>query len=103
MTPAENELCCKLTSPQLQERKNTVITGIKLAITDKQEVQDGFVYTFAGTDQMLDQLLEFIKAERVCCPFFKFELTIKDPGGPVWLKITGPEGAKDFIIHELNL
>ena len=32
-----NELACKLTSPELQERKNTVLKSIKSQIIEKKE------------------------------------------------------------------
>jgi len=50
---------------------------------------------------MLDQLNEFIKSERLCCDFFDFTISIKKE--TVWLLISGPEGAKDFIRKELEL
>ncbi|MBI4409686.1 MAG: hypothetical protein HY561_08265 [Gemmatimonadetes bacterium] len=43
--------------------------------------------------------MEFILFERGCCPFLRFELEF-EPGGPLWLRIRGPEGAKEFIAAE---
>jgi hypothetical protein len=103
MNNSETELCCKLTSPELQKRKSTVLAELKTVIVEKQEVADGFVYTFPGTDAVLNQLMAFIQSERECCPFFKFELAIQDQKNPVRLKITGPDGAKAFIVQELDL
>jgi len=40
-------------------------------------------------------LLEVIVAERACCPFFTFELIFTPDQGPLWLRLLGPEGAKE--------
>ncbi len=103
MNNSETEICCKLTSSELQKRKSTVLAELKTVIVEKQEVRDGFIYTFPGTDVILNQLMVFIQSERECCPFFKFELTIQEQKNPVRLKITGPDGAKTFIGQELDL
>lgn len=100
---ATQALSCKLTSPELQQRKATVLAQLKTKVLDRQELANGFAYQFAGTDGMLDALLSFIKTERQCCDFFTFALTVGREGQPVGLEITGPEGAKDMIRHELGL
>lgn len=56
-----------------------------------------------GTDKILDQLSEFIKTERACCDFFIFGLSISGDKSEIWLELTGPKGAKDFIETELEL
>lgn len=44
----------------------------------------------------------FVALERRCCPFFRFELGVEPDGGPPWLSIAGPEGAKAFLAAELG-
>ncbi|MFM8850011.1 MAG: hypothetical protein ACKOE5_06425 [Cytophagales bacterium] len=97
-------LTCKLTSKELQNRRQTVLTDLKNNVLTKNEFKDGFEYTFKGTDKIIDQLTEFIKTERQCCDFFDYELKIPgDTNGTASLKITGPDGVKDFIKEELGL
>jgi len=72
-------------------------------MTDKRELSNGFAYKFPGTDNMLDELAEFIKTERECCDFFNFGLSISGDKRESWLELTGAEGAKDFIIAEIDL
>ncbi len=103
MEKSTAELHCSLTAEELKERKAAALAVIKTQVRERQEVHDGVVYTFASSDLLLDQLLEFIKAERSCCPFFKFELTIRDVNNPAMLRITGPDGVKDFIRDELDM
>lgn len=97
-------LTCKLTTKELQNRKQTVLTDLKNNVLTKNEFKDGFEYTFSGTDKVIDQLTEFIKTERQCCDFFNYEIKISgDIKETVTLKITGPDGVKDFIKEELGL
>jgi hypothetical protein len=94
-------IACKLTRSELQKRKAEVIEKLKSKILDKQELTDGYKYKFNGTDQILDEITSFIKSERLCCDFFSFALSVSDD--IIWLTISGPDGAKDFVKTEMNL
>jgi hypothetical protein len=48
-------------------------------------------------------LARFIVNERKCCPFMDFELSITRESGPVWLRMTGPEGTREIVQAELGL
>jgi RIO-like serine/threonine protein kinase len=96
-------LSCKLTNPEFQKRKATVLASLRNKIIDKKELSDGYSYKFNGSDEMLDELTEFIKTERLCCDFFQFNLFIEGNGSFIVLELKGEEGAKDFIKNELEL
>lgn len=93
---------CKLTTPELQERKRTVIAQVKSLVLERTELKSGVRYKFEGTDNTIDLLTNFIKTERLCCGFFTFNLTIGDEESFVWLELTGPDGTKDFIESEIG-
>jgi hypothetical protein len=38
-----------------------------------------------------------IEAERRCCRFLRFDVTVAPDGGPVWLMLTGPPGTREFL------
>jgi hypothetical protein len=97
------ELTCKLTTPELRERKATIIANLKKQILLTKELQNGFAYRFPGSDSIVDELATFAITERACCDFFRFTLSISGNKSETWLKITGPKGAKDFIKTELEL
>lgn len=101
MESVTKALTCKLTGPELQKRKATVIAELKTLVLDRKELEYGYVYKFEGTDQNLDKLNDFIKTERMCCEFFKFQLTIEEDVAT--LAITGPDGAKGFLEDEVGL
>ena len=97
------EVTCKLTSPELRKRKEEVIGSLKKKVLSRSEITNGYKYKFDGNDAILDELVTFIKTERLCCDFFDFSLDITGDGKEIWLIITGPTGAKDFIEKELEL
>lgn len=97
------DISCKLTTPELQQRKATVLESLRKQVLEKKELTGGYAFKFNGTDAMLDELTEFIKTERACCDFFTFNLSISGDKSEIWLEITGADGAKDFIKTELEL
>ena len=98
----EAKLSCKLTTPELQQRKATVIAQLKKQLLEKVETDHGFKYKFEGSDTMLDLLNSFVKTERLCCDFFVFTLTASSDIKFTWLELSGPEGTKEFIKHEID-
>ena len=94
---------CTLSSPELRKRKETVIAGLKARLIEKRELKDGYAFKFTGDDNMVDQLMEFIKSERQCCGFFTFTLTVSGDKSEAWLALTGPVGTKLFIESEVGL
>lgn len=96
------KLTCKLTTTELQQRKKTIIAELKNLVLEKVETDKGFKYKFEGSDKMLDLHNNFIKTERLCCDFFVFTLTASSDTKFTWIELTGPEGTKDFIKHEIE-
>ena len=94
---------CKLTTSELQQLKSTVIGRLKKQVIQTKELANGFAFKFTGTDQMLDELIEYIKTERRCCDFFTFNLSIKGDQSEIWLELSGAEGTKDFLKSELGM
>lgn len=103
VSDTEKEIACKLTSPELQARKEGAIAELRKKILETVETENGYAFRFAGSDATLGELMVFIQAERQCCGFFTFKLGIQDPKNPIWLEISGASGAKSFIKDELGL
>lgn len=94
---------CKLTTSELRKRKETIIESLKNKLLGKQDLHNGYAYRFPGTDDIIDELTQFVKTERTCCGFFDFHLIIGGEGKDILLQITGPQGVKDFISTELEI
>jgi hypothetical protein len=103
-TDKQRALSCKLTSPELRQRKATAIASLKKQVIGKKELENGFSYQFVSSDKILDELIDFIKTERICCDFFEFTLSVSgSPETSACLVITGPAGVKGFISTEIGL
>lgn len=94
------QLTCKLTTPELQRRRATVIAELKQLLHGKEEIQNGLAFVFSSEDSVLDKLIDFVKSERLCCDFFSFRLDVVNERAT--LAITGPEGTKEFLEHEVG-
>lgn len=93
---------CKLTTPELQEQKKTVIAEVKKLVVERVEITNGVRYSFSDSDSTIDLLTNFIKTERLCCSFFEFNLIVGQSEGLITLELSGPEGTKDFIESEIG-
>jgi len=99
----EKEIACKLSSQELQARKEGALMELRKKILETVETDRGFAFRFAGADETLGELMVFIQSERQCCGFFTFKLGIQDPASPIWLEISGAEGTKSLIQDEMGL
>ena len=62
-----------------------------------RELPDGYEFEFASDPKTVAIVTEWAVQERVCCPFFNIQLRMEAEGGPVWLRLTGRKGTKEFI------
>jgi hypothetical protein len=60
---------------------------------------DGYSYRFDPS--AFELIASFVKNERKCCPFLNFSIEVRALGAPVWLRITGPDGTREFLDSEL--
>jgi hypothetical protein len=88
-------IACSLNAEELTERKKLFVR-IGKEIEETEERESGYAYRFAS-DSLLPELLDIIRAERQCCPFFRFVLAFEPGNGPLWLEVTGPKGTKEFL------
>jgi mercuric ion transport protein len=68
---------------------------------EQRDLANGYAFRFDA--DALTLLVRFIENERKCCPFITFELVVSDLCGPLWLRMTGPEGTRDVLKSELDL
>ena len=68
-----------------------------------RELPDGYALGLPADDDTLLLAARFIMLERRCCPFFDFALEVEREGGPLWLRLSGREGAKEVLRTEFDL
>ena len=61
------------------------------------ELKDGYEFEFPGDAATYHLVSEWAMQEHLCCPFFNIALQMESEGGPLWLRLTGRPGTKDFI------
>jgi mercuric ion transport protein len=74
---------------------------LEVRAEERMTLPDGYAIRFRA--DALEAVARFIENERKCCPFLTFALTLDPDCGPLWLRITGPEGTRAVLDAELNL
>ncbi len=62
---------------------------------ERKETDDGFAFRFNPEDY--ETVTAFIAHERLCCPFYTFTLELQPNSGPIWLRLSGPDGIKPLL------
>jgi hypothetical protein len=93
---ADLPIVCTLDVDTLKTGRENLLPGVLAAADRREELTDGFRLRFTKAD-ILPRLLEVIDAERKCCRFLRFEVTLDPDLGPIWLTVTGPPGTREFL------
>jgi hypothetical protein len=96
---------CNLKALSLKERaRHMQLTyEIERAKVETVEMANGFAFRFQSGTVSLEELAQWISAERKCCPFFDFEIEQQADNGPLWLKLRGKDGVKAFMRSEFRI
>jgi hypothetical protein len=85
-------------TPEIRTRHFEVLgPALRSARLAVRELPDGYEFKFPSDPKTLAMLEEWIGQERLCCPFFDIDLRLERENGPVWMRLTGRPGTKDFI------
>ncbi|HYP29979.1 MAG TPA: hypothetical protein VE262_24945 [Blastocatellia bacterium] len=101
----ESPFACNVGALNAEQRKRytALIKKLNSSKQEVKELEDGYALRFSADSSTVQELAEFIVYERLCCPFFDFELVVEREGGPAWLSLKGREGVKEFIREEFGL
>ena len=101
----ESPFACNVAALNTEQRQRytALVKKLKDSVREVRELEDGYALRFPAESSTVQELAEFIIYERLCCPFFDFELAVEREGGPAWLRLRGREGVKDFIREEFGL
>ena len=98
---ADLPILCTLAPGALQARRASLAALARQAEASA-EIPGGLRFRFAAIDGMLPTLARSVDAERQCCRFLRFAITVEPDGGPIGLEVTGPPGARAFIVALLE-
>ncbi len=92
-------IACDFTAIEKEEREIHKQNSEEVfeSVVDWQEVADGYTFQLPTQTDIIEKAGAFIARERLCCPFFTFNLEVTPNRGPVWLTMTGNEEVKSYI------
>lgn len=101
----ESPFACNMLALDVEGRRRhkVVIEQMRAAVKEIKPLQDGYAFRFQAEQSTILLVSEFIARERLCCPFFTFELVAEQEDGPLWLRLRGREGVKAFIKSEFGI
>ena len=101
---SKTTLVCDLNVLNSVQRRQhqEVLEQLQMSVDEVQELPDGYAYRYIAKAETLLLIEEFIALERLCCPFLNITLVAEHECGPLWLKLTGPEGVKQFLRAEME-
>src|SRR5213083_899988 len=91
-------------SPETRKRHFEELGPALLKLTKSmRELPDGYELELPADNKAYQLLTEWAFQERLCCLFFDIDLRFDREGGPLWLRLTGRPGTKEFIKEEFDL
>jgi hypothetical protein len=91
--------CNRMALTPSQRKRHFEELGPKLLSLKQgvRELPNGYEFEFPADLSTVELVAEWAADERDCCPFFDIDLHLEQEGGPLWLRLTGREGVKQFI------
>ena len=91
-------------SPEVRKRHFEELGPALLKLKKStRELPDGYEFELPADNRTYQMLTEWAFQERLCCPFFDIDLRFDREDGPLWLRLTGRPGTKEFIKMELGI
>jgi len=104
-TANESPFFCNLSALTADQRKHhrELTQQLRESVKEVRELADGYEFRFPAETDHITRVAEWVTMERLCCPFFAFQLEVGSEAQPLWLRITGRDGAKDFMKSEFGI
>ena len=100
---AEIPIACTLSPDALKARRDGLLADLFQRAERYELTEDGLRMRFSSGTDTLATLARMVEAERHCCRFLRFVITVEPDGGPVSLELSGPAGTRDFLSALLDL
>jgi hypothetical protein len=91
----ELPVVCTLTPETIATRKAGLLPGLVRRAESTEDIPDGVRFRFPS--DAWSALATTVEAERQCCRFLQFDITVEPDGGPIWLSLSGPHGTREFL------
>ena len=99
MSTTQPGLACDLDALSGDERarRSTLASRVAARFREVQELPDGYAGRLDPDPAIVRDTLDWLLLERRCCPFLGLELSFEPSSGPVWLRLRGGPGVKEFL------
>jgi hypothetical protein len=94
---AKLPIACTLTPEALRTRREGLLMDLVRHAVRRDNLSNGLRLEFAPSEDTIHMIARAVEAERHCCRFLRFGMTVEPDGGPVFLEMTGPAGTRDFV------
>lgn len=74
----------------------------RLGVQERRELPDGYALRIQSDAGAVMAAAEWMTLDRLCCPFLTYTLEIERQDGPVWLRLTGRPGVKEFMRRAMS-
>jgi hypothetical protein len=85
------------------ERHRELYGRLRADVQEVRELEDGYAFRHSADSSVLLAIAQFVANERLCCPFFEFEISVGRGGDPVWLRMSGEGEAKRILEAEMGV
>ena len=85
-------IACSLSVDEVRARDAELLPGLVRKAEAIEMREDGCDLRFRAAGGVLAAIAKVIDAERQCCRFLTFELTVEPAEGPIRLRVSGPPG-----------
>jgi len=89
LTPGQRKRHFEELGPALRAGKKSV-----------RELPDGFAFEFPADLATFQLAADWVAGEHLCCSFLDIDLHWERERGPLWLRLTGRDGVKQFLQAE---
>ena len=90
-------IACSLSPSALKARKEGLLGRVASAAQQTIQLERGYRFEFDPDEAALLLIARMIDAERQCCRFLQFDLTVPPDGARISLDVTGPVGTREFL------
>jgi hypothetical protein len=99
----ELPIVCTLGPAALNARRQGLLSELLAQSAARELLPDGLRLRFAPSGETLSSIARAVEAERHCCRFLRFTLTVEPDEGQFTLDLTGPQGTREFVAALLDM
>ena len=100
---ADLPIVCTLPPDALAARREGLLVELLRHAKDREMLPEGVRLAFEPTAEAFAAVAWAVDAERHCCRFLCFTITVEANGGPIILELHGPTGTRAFLATLLEM